>query len=325
MKLILAGAGIEVTPDHPAWPTKRTLRQITTIASTVVDDRACEHWDIPLLHNVNLPLPGRPWGLGEPFRLKSLQEARSRMLDAITQHCEFYRAPIVGMSQSMWEKLPDEYKDGFVRPGMTLVIPDEQWNLSAGKIMSIVDPPQTPPALVDMQAILKTEMTDQSGHSEVLQGRADSQMSGKAIGLLQTSATSMIGFKSSRTGDVVQRLGKLMLHCLTTRVSLDQVQRIVSKYPPHVLASIYQRAQSIEWDVKVTISSGSGALIAQKKQEAIQQFQIGAITLETLHDALGIDHQQETQRARTALAAMPQPAQPAGQPQQSKSQGPPNA
>lgn len=309
--------GASIAPGDPAWPTRRGIRQITVIADTVVDDRECEHWDIPILHNVNLPLPGRPWGLGEPFRLQSLQQARSRMLDALVTHCEFFKAPASTMSQSMWDALPAEFRNGaHIKPNMVLVVPDDLYALTGGKVMTIVDPPQTPPALVQMQGILKEEISEQSGHTDVLQGIAPSSgMSGKALATLQQGATSLIGFKARRTEDVVRRLANLMLHSLVWRLDAPEVGRIISQYPIDVLQAIMTRARQIEWDVKVEITSGSGEMQAQNKQQAMQERQLGIISMQTTRERMGEDNQQEESRmeaeARKQMAMMPQPQLPA--------------
>lgn len=323
--------GEEMTASHPDWPTRTCLRQITEIAGIIVDDRECEFFDIPLLHNVNIPVPGRPWGLGEPMRLKGLQRARSRMVDSISQHCEFFKSPLTTISQSMYDIMPDAYKDGHIKPGMVLIVPDQQWDATGGKVHNFIDPPTTPPALVDFQEILRNEITEQSGHSEVLQGRAQPQVkSGKAIELLQTASSSMIGFKSQRTGDVVKRMAELMLHSLVWRLSVQDVYRVVSQYPTFVLEAICKRAQRIEWDINVIISSGSGATLQRKKQEAQGDLQLGAISMETYRDKARIDHRVETQRiageqmqmAKMQAALAPQPE---GKPGENKQGNEPQA
>jgi hypothetical protein len=307
--MYLTGTQTEVTPDAPDWPTRRVLRQITVIANAVVDDRECEHWDIPLLQNVNLPIPAKPWGLGEPYRLKAMQAANSKVVGAMVEHAEYFKAPVTSMSQSMHDALPEEYRNAHVRPGMTFIVPDDQWQASGGRIHNILEPPQTPPALIQLHQILAKLITDQSGHTEVLQGRASSQLSGRAIETLQQAASSMIGFKSQRTGDMIQRLTRLMLHSLVTRLGVAQISRIVSQYPAHILQAIHDRAARLEWDVQVLISSGTGQLRQAHKQEAMLQRQAGAISLQTLREKLGVDHRIEGKRMASEMAQMAPPAQ----------------
>jgi hypothetical protein len=72
-----AATGQPCYPGDPDWPTRIGVRQLVQLGGRIVDDRECEHWDIPILHNVNIPFPTEcPWGQGEPERLKSIQQAR---------------------------------------------------------------------------------------------------------------------------------------------------------------------------------------------------------------------------------------------------------
>lgn len=315
------GTDEEVDPSHADWPTYPCLRQITLIENMVVDDRECEFFDIPILHNVNIPLSQRPWGIGEPYRLWKLQKSRSRMLNAIVEHCEYFKAPVTLISQSMHDSLVERYKDAYIKPGRTLVVDDEQWNLSGGKLHNVMDPPQTPPALVQMQEIIKGEITELSGYTDVLQGRAQPGVeSGKAIELLQGSASSMIGFKSSRTGDFVYRFAMMGLHSIIWRMEVEDVGAIVSKYQPGVLAAIHERARRAEWDVNVTVSSGNGTVLSRKKQDAQNDLSIGALTMESYREKAGIDNRVEEDREKRAaerLATQAAQMQPAG------AQGPP--
>lgn len=308
--LIDPETGNVVKPGDTAngWPTRLGVRQITQLGATIVDDREAEFADIPLLHNVNIPVPGeRPWGLGEPFRLYSLQQAESNILDAMVKHVGYYKSPTGFMSESMHALLPEEQRDMYARPGKQYIMPDEQYAACGGKPTMFQDPPAMPPALGDLLPQVKQMINEQSGHAEVLQGRAQSQVkSGKAIELLQSAASSMIGFKSQRTGDMVKRLADLMLHSLVFRLEVPDIAQIVSKYPPHVLASICQRARQIEWDVSVKVQAGSGEIQSQKRQLAMMDLQAGAISLKTYWEQCGIDGRQEEARLANQQQRMAQ-------------------
>ena len=92
----------EVTPADAAWPTYLCVREVVVIESFVARDRECEHWDIPLIQNVNRPTPGEPWGIGEPMYLKNLQHSNNRILRAMVRLCEFYSNPAPIMPRSMF-------------------------------------------------------------------------------------------------------------------------------------------------------------------------------------------------------------------------------
>lgn len=317
------GTDTQVDPAHAEWPTRRVLRQITQLVSTIVDDKECEHADIPLLHNVNIPVPGQPWGIGEPMRLTGLQRARSRMLNAITEHAEYFKSPIVTVSQSVYADLPDSVKDTGVKPGLMLVVPNDQWMATGGKILSIQDPPQTPPGLIEGQSILHQEISEQSGHSDAMRGVSEgSGDSGKKIELLQQAGSSQVSFKAQRTADMIEQQTRLMLHIYVHVLTCEQIGQVVSKYKPHILEAICERGKRAEWDVKVEIAAGTGAMVAQRKQEAITLLNTvdpstgeTVIGMETAREMLSIDNQQEISRRKAALAAaqaaMPlQPAAP---------------
>lgn len=330
--LFKPGTDEEVDPTHPDWPTYNCLRQMTLIEGLVVDDRECTYFDIPVLHNVNVPLAQRPWGIGEPYRLWKLQKADSRMLAALVEHCEYFKAPLTAISQSMHDSLVERYKSAYIKPGMTLVVEDELWNASGGKLHNVMDPPTTPPALVGMRETLKNEITELSGYSDVLQGRAQPGVeSGRAIELLQTAASSMIGFKSAHTGDFVYRFAMHALHSLVWRLDPDDVAQIVSRYKPGVLAAICERARTIEWDCSVTVSSGNGTVLSRKKQDAQNDLKLNAISMETYREKAGIDHRVEEDRFKQAAekaltmpgAMMPQPGAPGGAPAGGRTAPPP--
>lgn len=277
------------------------------IAGIVVDDRVCEHWDIPILHNVNIPIPGRPFGQGEPERLKALQDAENKFITAIVENARYFGHPLVSMPESVYNELKAVYGTARVGPGRTLKIPDEMWMAFGGKVDAVADPPQIPPGLAQALQILGDKFEKMAGQPGVLQGEPPPDVqSGKAIQALQTAVMSTIGFKSQRTGDFCYRLARLMLHSLVWRLSLQDVGKIISKYPPHILEAIVQRAQSMDWDVNVTIASGSGQVKVQKNQETTNLFATGLITKETAQERLNIDTRIEKQREQQEAEQMMQ-------------------
>lgn len=299
-----AGMVEEAEPAPAPEPQMRfAIRQVAIIGGRVVEDIECPYPEIPLLHNVNIPLTGKPFGLGEPYRLKGLQAARNSVLRAESEHADMFRHPPSAISQSMKAALGDNAK-AYVTPGVQYTIPDELYRQMGGKIAVFTEIPEFSPSLIQMDDRLRREITEASGHTEVLQGRANSQMSGKAIETLQTAAASLIGFKSQRTGDMVQYMAGLILHSIANYTEPDQIARIVSRYPINVLMAILKRAKSIEWDINVVVTSGSGQIIAQKKQQAREDLQLGAITMETYREKAGIDHGLETRRVQDMQAQM---------------------
>ncbi len=296
----LAGTDIEVTPESDSWPTMIVTRQVTQLADQIVDDRESEFFDIPILHNVNIPLPGaRPFGLGEPLRLQGMQKAYNRTLNYMVDSGDWHAHPPAVISESMNASLPDEYKDSRAKPGITYIVPDAVYNQAKGQIEVFQNPPPLSQAHTFLAAYLNQLLDQESGNSEVLQGRANSQIqSGRAIQMLQSAATSMIGFKSRRTGRMVKRLANLMLHSLVWRTGVDDIRKIVSKYPPHVMAAIHDRARQIEWNIRVVVQAGTGGVQMQKRQLAQMDLSVGAISMQSYREKASIDDRVEKQRMR---------------------------
>lgn len=317
--LVHSQTGEELTPDHPAWPTKIGIRQLTVLTGKggtgrLVADAESEFFDIPITHNVNIPYPGqRPWGQGEPERLKALQRAASRSLGSMVAHADNFAYPTSTISRSMRDALGPAYAQGKVKPGLTFTIEDELYDRANGNIEIFQYPPPMSQALPDVYETTKAAATEISGHAEVLQGRAQPQVkSGRAIELLQSSASSMIGFKSQRTGDMLTRLAKLELHSLIWRLEVSDIYRIVSKYPVHVLEAICERAKSIDWDITVTVQTGS-TMAQQRRAAAESDLQFGMIDRltyweDTQRDPQTMERRRLQQMAEDAKMMGPAPA-----------------
>jgi hypothetical protein len=293
----LPGSDTEVTPQHPAWPTYLCLRQITTIAKTVVEDGVCPHWDIPLLQNTNIPVPDKPYGLGEPYRLRTIQKADSRTVDAMVEYTESFKAPGRTISASMHASLPEDEKDSYVKPSTTLVLPDDQWLACGGKPETIVPPPPMPAGLMDLQPILTNIRQELSGHTEVSQGTAPPGVdSGRAIALLQDANAGMTSFKAMKAAECVWRFGMLLKHNITWRMEAADLARIVKKQKEHVLAAMLQRERNNPRDITVVVPSGNGMVKAQKGQRAIAKMGAGLQSRETTQEQNDIDPKLERQR-----------------------------
>jgi hypothetical protein len=87
-------------------------------------------------------------------------------------HADFHAAPITTLSQSMYDSLPPQYRQARVKPGMQIVVPDDLYLALGGKVETIHEPSQTPPALMELFPVLKQLIDDMSGHTDVMQGQA---------------------------------------------------------------------------------------------------------------------------------------------------------
>lgn len=300
---IVDGEGNELTEGDESWPRTPIIREIQVIAGRVVTDRECEHWDIPVLHDVHIPVFGGPWGQGDPFRLRPLQRAQSRMIDSMVNYTEFFKAPLRAIPESTYNHLKDTYGDAYVAPDRIMVIPDSVIQATGGKIDMVTPPPPLPESLVTVQQVLKNTLAEQSGYTKELRGIASNpDQSGRQTALLSANASSLSEFMGRSEEEMVWRLARLMLHSLITRLTMQDVQKICSSYPPDVLALIMTKARDAEWDIRVTVTTGSGAADGQKRIKRQEDLASGAISMQTYREGEGIDHDTEQKRITTQTA-----------------------
>jgi hypothetical protein len=325
--LVHRETGEEISPLHPDWPTKLCNRVVTMIWDRVVGDRVCETWDFPIVRNVNTPYPRRPFGQGEPTRIESEQRDLNSLHSAQIKNALLFRAPTMIGDLSVKELFPDQFKNAFMQPDK--IYWADLSGLDGQPPLQIINPPPMPPSVPQTKAELVKAMDITGGYAEVSQGSAQ-DLSGTAIAQLQNAATSTASFRFLYFEETVYRLSRLMLHSIVTRMDTPSLMRINRKYPAHIVDAIRQRAQGIEWNVKVEVSSNAGQVKAQKDAQTMQLFQAGLLDEESACDRLGLDFDQIQQRkqrinqqqqgAQAAVAGV-QPQQ--GPPQQLTNAAPP--
>ena len=289
--------GTEVIEGDPAWPTKQVIREIQVLAGTVVADRECEHWDIPILHDVHVPVFGTPMGMGDPFKLKKLQAAESRMLESMVTYCEVLSQPIRSMPQSVYQATKQEYGKAYIDPSMTIIVPDSTYQMMGGKIDFTANAAPMNAATPQTFSLIKNIISEQSGYTQELKGIASNpDQSGRQTALLTQNASSLNEFMGRSEEEVLYRLARLILHSLVTRLTMKHVQKVCSKYPEPVLAQIIQKAQSMDWDISVAVSTAGGMLNEAKRAIWQNDLAIGAISLQTYRERVGEDHEEEENR-----------------------------
>jgi len=313
--------------DWKRWPTFRCIRHITLVASrsVVLADRQCQYADFPAALNQCIPVLGKPLGIGEPYRHRSKQDARTRLMTNSVDHSDWFKGPMTFAPSSARDKFVEDYGDAFARPDRHMWINDDIILKTNGKPMGVMDPPPMPPVLMTLDEKLKREINDDSGNMAALQGRPAqslSNLSGVAIGLIQSAAASMASFKANRLSHVMERIARLGLHSILTRMTAADVYKIVKKYPLHVLEALWAGAVEMEWESKIVLSAGASATQEQKRANALTEYQGGLTSQETTRNRLGIDHALEDRRineqklrdlqTQMQAQAMMQPSQPPG-------------
>jgi hypothetical protein len=324
-KLVRTGEVVE--EGEKGWPSRPVLRQIRIIADTVVDDRECEYVDIPLALNINVPIPFTPYGKGEPQHLEGLQMALNAVLSDLVTHWHNHAQPAEFVPESVNAARPKFAQGMYNHPaGLKSVIPDDIYRQLGNKIGFYMDPPSAPSDGWQLIQLLLKLLDDASENSEVLQGKASASWSGEAISSLQRAAKGVIGWKSRRLEFVLKHVAKVMAGSIIHRMPLEEKMRYARRYPKHVWAYLDQyQKQTLEYDLSVEITSGTGAKKQAEQASDLSLFDRGVLSKTTLLESVGkdakIERHNQIQEARedaAAKAQVPQqaPSPPAqGQPQ----------
>lgn len=321
--------GEELThPDDPnftaresQWPTMPCTRQVTTIAThnIVLDDTESNFWDIPLAINRCIRILGRPFGIGDPFRLFRMQDGRSTLMQKMVDHAEYLGSPATELPASARELLPEEHKDGHLHPRMTVWVPDELMAKHPNGVSRFINPPPLPPVLMDIDQRLKSEINDSSGNMDSLQGDDKQTLSGVAIDKRAGLASNAVGFKSKMNEKVLRRMAHLLFYAIRTRMTVKDIARIEKRYPPFVLQQLVDMGNvddGMEWDFMVSVPTGSGQKDAQDQAEVKDELKLGLVSKQTAREVLNRDNSQEEQRidkefreqAALQMALAPPPA-----------------
>lgn len=295
--------GTPVAPGEPNWPTRQGIRQITVVANEVVDDRECEHADIPLPTNRNVPIPFSPYGQGEPKRLENLQTAVNRLVTCAVTQQAYNAFPVEIMPESVVDAMPKELRDARIKPNKRITVPDALITQlgDKDKILGYLESPSLDAGFWQLLGFL-VEMIDKEGNqADVIQGNAPSRASGEYVANLQSAASQIIRGKSMYTEYWLRSLVRLFVHAIVTRLTPDDWRRYLSKYPYQAISAMHSRAKSMDVDISVEIGSASGASKASQTQNLVAARQMGVpVSDATLLERLGVDPDAEAAKQADA-------------------------
>jgi len=297
--LVDPATGMEITPDHPAWPKRFGIRQVRIVAGEVVDDRECEHIDIPLLVNRCIPIPFSPYALGEPSHLDGLQMAVNRVLSHLVTHQAYNAFPPEAVASSVQDRLGKTLARCKAKPGARIVVPEDLVR-ELGDIAKIIT--NLPVAAMPADAwklldLLLSLMDREGNHADVIRGDASSQWSGEAIANLQNAASQIIRAKASYAEHFLKQLVRLMAHSIIHRMGPEDWAKYLSKYPPVVIKTMHEGVRAMKYDVSVEIASGSGAAKQSQTNNLMAAKQAGVpIAMPTVLERLGLDPDTEAQK-----------------------------
>jgi hypothetical protein len=293
----------KIQPGDQGWPTRPGIREICIVGNVVVSDRETEYGDIPLPHYVNLPKPQSPYGMGEPEALEPLQTALDCLLTDVMNYFHHFGAPSVAMPLSVSQRMPGFAEGAYSAPfGEIWDIPDDLvQKYGIANLVGFIPPPPLPADFWRFFEML-LDLLDKEGQvTEALEGEGKAHWSGDLAARLQEAARGLIAWKSQRMEEGIQYLARLMLHTINTRLSIDDLTRMCSKYPRHVWAAIRERRKGVDTDITVEIVSGSGQLREKGKQDAMVLWSggKGPLSETTLLERFGEDPKLELQNKVT--------------------------
>ena len=173
-----------------------------------------------------------------------------------------------------------------------------------------------PAAHVNLLQILLKLMDEESDNQDVLQGRTGPNVeSGRAIGLLQSAARGVIGFKSLFTERAIQHSANIILGMIRDFMPESEWSKIVSKYPIQILRAIKDRAKSLEFDVEVQVVAGKGVSEEAEQNRALTLLASGLMSRQTAMEKMEINNiEQELQQISTDPVALAMVANQGSQP-----------
>lgn len=297
---IHSDTGEEVTPDHPNWPIVYAIREIRDIEGEKVFDRRCQLPDIPLPNNVNIPVPFSPHGIGEPDRLDGLQMAINRVLSDLLTFHRYNAYPPELMHQAISDALSPKLRRQRSQPNSMVVVPRDIADQVGGdlsKCVQFLQMPQMGPDAWKLLEFLVEAIDKEANNSEVSQGIAPSGSSGAWVANLQAAAAQITQVTSMSTEAWLKKLVRLFVHFITHDMTVSDIQKYTSKYPPPILQAFHARQKQLYLDVSVEIQSGSAAAKQGQTNAMLQARQAGIMVSDpTILDRMNVDADDELKR-----------------------------
>lgn len=295
----LKGEDGEPALDDDGEPrTKTGIRQIKVVAgAALLEDGECPYPDIPVVRFKNVPLPDRPYTLGEPEKLYDLQMEVNRTFSNMGDHGRYMAGPqqVMPNEARKYLKSPEKL---YSQPNRLIFLPAEIIKMIGGASSMFWTPPPIAESVFKFFAQTLSMFHEKSGQSDVMRGQdTPDAKSGVAIEALQSAARGSIGFKSFWAEKAVRMMAKAALHCMVHMAKPGTWQEYIRTVPPTVLDLMQQRAQKMEFKINVEMAVAKGQSRNAEANKALTLFEAEALSLETLHEKMEIaDPSQERAR-----------------------------
>ncbi len=285
----------EIDQKHAHWPRKLVTSLSIFIMGQCVKDVEWEGWDMPIVSNFNVQIPGRPYGQGDPYRTRNQQLARNTIQTTIINHSTWYKGPTVVTVNSVKDQLPDGGKNFFMQPGATYAVDDETARATAGKFVFVIEPPPLPTSIIQTKQELDESFDSVSGHAPVMQGESPGgNASGVMIQQLQAAATGTAAFTLQYCKLMAERADMIIMDYILREMTPEDCFAINRTYPIETIAVILETMRTFSYSFDVEIASGP--MKQQKVAQAAADFDRGVLDAETYCDIVGYDYQQIKER-----------------------------
>ena len=190
-----------------------------------------------------------------------------------------------------------------LKPGKIWWIKDTILQAMGGKVLDINSSAAMPPVIESIIETLRQKRIETSGWTEAARGILPTAgASGELVKSLAAGSEQLMSSKAHSTETAMNRLARLMIHAILTRLELEDLKRLCGEFRDHVLVALVILGREIEWDIKTELAGGSGRQTAAREQRAINLFNtrdnngVPLTSLQTTREDCDVDHHREKQR-----------------------------
>ncbi len=262
---------------NPEWPTKLVNRHVVylpDIRKGLVDEE-CQYADIPGGWLPGDPIPQQLFGTGYPDSFNAAQMTENRIINAIVEYVETFPVPGASLPEDVAQSIEKGLKGHMLKPSDLLRIPSMYWEKYRGDVIKWNTPVALPAAVGEVMSILQQKTQETSVNADVSRGRLPGSgggqaTSGYALQLLMEQNASQFDFPAQWFNELIQRISGLLLDAMAKWLTTDDMMKVCSEYPAHIVEAFRRDALESDWNIEVTLSNVVGLQQARKRSDAIE-------------------------------------------------------
>jgi hypothetical protein len=193
------------------------------------------------------------------------------VLTTIVNHQRYSAYPAEFWPADLYNRLVKSGFKPYIRPGRQVPIPRADYDrmTSQGKIGFTQEPPVMSQDKVQVLELLLREHDKLSGNVDALQGRqTSSRTSGVLFQQLRAEARGPLALKAKFLQLSTKRLAEMMLDAITKWMSDGMWNRILNRYPQHVIDEYRRTITPDTLNVEVAITNSGGLIEQQRREES---------------------------------------------------------